>query len=151
MCLHSFSKSDLFHPATARRILQSACSEIHAELAFIWISFVVSTIIVLHLFRVGTQAHKRIGRVVSREAFQAPHLSDPFLLCPHDRPGARILPPWITLQRAVSILLPIRQAPCLDPALASSVRRMTRIRIASKKSGTGNDRGPYQKRGEGTE
>jgi hypothetical protein len=64
-------------PATAKKILSSACSELHAELAFIWIGFVVSTLLTVYLVSLGLKA----GRSVSRLFF----VSVPFRRLPAPR------------------------------------------------------------------
>ncbi len=51
--------------AAAKKILQSVCSELHAELAFIWISWILVTAAVGLLVFSGLKKQKRLGRSVS--------------------------------------------------------------------------------------
>ena len=51
--------------AIARKVIQSACSELHAELAFIWIAFVLITFVLGYTIVLGMRQQSRGDRTVS--------------------------------------------------------------------------------------
>ncbi|KAK4689042.1 hypothetical protein P7C73_g1069, partial [Tremellales sp. Uapishka_1] len=69
--------------AAAKKILQSACSEIHAQLAFVWIGFVVLTFVTAYLLWLGVRQQSRGNRSIWRTSVHNYNVSvhshsDPF-------------------------------------------------------------------------
>ena len=66
--------SELTCPEKAKDVLSDACSELHAELAFIWIAFVVTTLLfgylIVQALRMRSRGVPRVSKHVHEDGSQ---------------------------------------------------------------------------------
>jgi hypothetical protein len=65
--LPEFENADKEALALVRKVLKSTCRDVHAQLAFIWIGFVVLTLTTIYLVVLGAKRNNTVSSFSGRE------------------------------------------------------------------------------------